>query len=111
MNTALLAGLAAIQAPTGESCLDVRNLEGELIGRVPFSKADELIEARLLSPVRRRRVKYLLLNRSEPTIERPYRGGSHTTRRMRGNGDVVIGRGNWQLEHKPLPSENPDRAG
>jgi hypothetical protein len=100
------SGLAEIQEPAGEPCLDVLNLEGELIGRVPFSKAVELFAARLVSPIGRRRVKYLLLNGSEPTIERPYRGGSHTTRRITVSRPRKIGAGNWALEHKPLPRES-----
>jgi hypothetical protein len=107
------SGLAGIQEPAGHPCLfDVVNVEGDLVGRVPPDKANELIAAGAVSPIGRRRVKYLLLVASEPTIERPWLGGNHTTtRRMRGNGDVVIGRGNWQLEHKPLPAKNPQRAG
>ena len=106
MRAIPLAVLAGNQAPAGESCLDVSNQEGELIGRVPFGKAGELIAAGLVSPIGRRRVKYLLLIGGEPTIEQPYRGGSHTTRRMRGVGEVIIGAPKSGLEHKPLPRES-----
>jgi hypothetical protein len=74
-----LAGLAGTQ----ERLLDVCNISGELIGRVPFSKAEELIAAGLASPIGRKATKYLVLNCDEPTLEKPYRGGSRTTYRER----------------------------
>ena len=72
---------AGIRAPAAESCLDVRNHSGDLVGRVPAGKAAELIAAGLVSPIGRNRVQYVVLNCDEPTLERPWRGGSRTTYR------------------------------
>jgi hypothetical protein len=103
-----LSDLAAIQAPT----IEVRQ-NGELLTRVSRIAAAELVERGWATPRGKRVAKYLELLATAPwrPLSGAWRGNGHTTRLMRGNGDVVIGRGNWQLEHKPLPSENPDRAG
>lgn len=75
MRTPSVSVLAGIQAPA----LEVRNHSGELVGRVPRAKADELIAAGLVSPIGRNGTKYVVLNCNEPTPERPWRGGSRTT--------------------------------
>lgn len=73
------ADLDRIQAPT----IEVRNHGGELVGRVPPDRVEELIAAGLVSPIGRGTIKYLVLNCDEPTFERPWRGGSRTTCRER----------------------------
>ena len=85
----------------------MRNHGGELVGRVTLSKADELVAAGLVSPFTRRgRIKYLLLNRDEPTIDHAWRGGCHTTERIRNEWGTVIGAPKSGLQHKPLPQQN-----
>ena len=54
--------LAGTQGPT----LDVCNREGDFVGKVPLKKAEELIAAGLVSPIGRRRIKYLVLTCDEP---------------------------------------------
>ncbi len=94
--------LARIQAPT----LEVRNHAGELVGRVARDKADGLIAAGLLSPIGRKGIKYLVLNRDAPRLTRDWRGGSHTTERMRGMRGELIGAPKSGLQHRELPREN-----
>jgi hypothetical protein len=52
----------------------------------------------------RRRIRYLrpLADAARP----PWRGGSHTTERIRNDWGVIIGAPNSGLQHKPLPREN-----
>ena len=100
---------AGNRTPTTKDCpIDVRNHGGELVGRVTLSKSHELVTAGLLSPFTRHgRIKYLLLNRDEPTLERPWRGGNHTTtERRRDDWGVITGAPKSGLQHKPLPREN-----
>lgn len=97
---------AGIRAPAGEHCLDVRNHAGDLIGRVPPAKADELIAAGLVSPIGRKGIKYLVLNCDEPIFERPWRSGSRTTERIRNDWGTIIGAPKSGLQHKQLPREN-----
>lgn len=95
--------LAGHQTPT----LEVRNHAGELVGRVPLAKADQLVAAGLCSAFTRHgRTKYLLLNRDEPTVDHSWRGGSNTTERIRNEWGTIIGAPNSGLQHKPLPREN-----
>ena len=90
---------AGNRTPAGEpSLIDVRNHSGDLIGRVPAAKADELEAAGLACRVKR----YLLLNRAEPIIDRPWRGGSHTTERIR-NDQGIICAPDFHLKHRDLP--------
>ncbi len=94
-------------ATSGEPCLlDVRNSRGELVGRIPEAKAPQLIAAALVSPVGRNGIKYLVLNCDEPTLERPWRGGSNTTERIRDRGGVIIGAPKSGLQHRDLPHQN-----
>ena len=97
---------AGIRAPVGEHCLDVRNPKGELIGRVPPAKAGDLIAAGIVSPIGRKGIKYLVLNCDEPSLERPWRGGSRTTERIHNDGGVIIGAPKSGLQHKQLPSKD-----
>ena len=83
MRPAVVASASAgNRTPTTKDCpIDVRNHGGELVGRITLSTADELVAACLVSPITTRhgRIKYFLLNRDEPILERPWRGGSRTT--------------------------------
>ena len=97
---------AGIRAPAGEHCIDVRNHEGELIGCVPPAKAKELIAVGLVVPIGRKGIKYLVLNCDEPSPERPWRGGSRTTERIRDDWGVTIGAPKSGLKHKQLPRKN-----
>lgn len=99
--------LAGIQAPSGEVCLDVRNHGGELLGRVSFEKAQELIAAGLVSPIGRNGIKYLVFNGSPSNYSavvtvRTWRGGSRTTERVRNDAGVIIGAPKTGLQHKPI---------
>jgi hypothetical protein len=71
--------LAGTQAPL----VQVRTRVGELVGRIPSARVEELVAAGLVSPIGRNSVKYLVLNGDEPTPARPWRGGSRTTHRER----------------------------
>ncbi len=102
MTAASASVLAGTQAPT----LEVRNLAGDLVGRVSLDHADELIAAGLVSPVGRNRIKYLLFTRREPALARAWRGGSHTTERIRNEQGIVIGPPKSGLQHRELPREN-----
>ena len=95
--------LATDPAGNRASLLEVRNSEGDLVGRVSMSKAAELTAAGLVTAfMRGDRIKYLYLCREEPTLERPWRGGSRTTERIRNRQGVVIGAPKSGLQHKPL---------
>ena len=81
---------AGNRTPPGElSLIDVRNTSGDLVGRVPAAEADELEAAGIVSPIGQNRVKYLLLARDEPTLERVHQnafgvhGGNVTTHRVK----------------------------
>jgi hypothetical protein len=91
--------LAGIQAHT----VEVRNHAGDLIGRVPLAKAEQLVAAGLVSPIGRNDIKYVVLNCDEPTLERPWRGGSCTTERIRNEWGVIVGAPKSGLQHKTLP--------
>jgi len=80
----------------------VRNHSGNLIGRVPSAKADELIAAGLVSPIGRNTTKYLVLNCNEPTIDHAWRGGSNTTERIRNEQGTIIGAPKSGLQHKAV---------
>jgi hypothetical protein len=97
IRTALTA-LAGTQAQTAE----VRNHSGELVGRVPCSRVGELIAAGLVSPIGRNSLKYVVLNCDEPTIERPWRGGSRTTERIRNEQGIIIGAPKSGLQHRQI---------
>jgi hypothetical protein len=86
------------------SSIEVRNHGGELLGRVPPEKVDELVTADLVSPITTRhgQIKYLLLNRDEPTLELPWRGGCNTTERIRNERGITIGAPKSGLQHKSL---------
>lgn len=99
MSRTIPADLAGTQAPT----LEVRNHGGKLVGRVPLAKAEELIAAGLVSPIGRKKTKYLVLNCDEPAIERPWRGGNRTTERIRGDGGQIIAP-SFHLKHRDLPN-------
>jgi hypothetical protein len=101
MSATSPSDLAGIQALT----LEVRNHAGELVGRVAADKVDALIAARLVSPIGRKAIKYLLLNRDAPRLTRDWRGGSNTTERMRNEWGVVIGAPKSGLQHRELPRE------
>jgi hypothetical protein len=83
MKASTVSVLAGTQAPAREPRLDVRSTAGDLVGRVSPAKANELIVAGLVSPIGRKAIKYLVLTCDEPILERPWRGGSHTTRTVR----------------------------
>lgn len=86
MNHAPTSVLAGTQAPM----VEVRNKAGDLVGRVTMPRAEELIAAALVSPIGRNSIKYLVLNVDEPVLQRPWRGGSHTTERIRNEQGVII---------------------
>jgi hypothetical protein len=94
---------AAVPAGTRAHTVEVRDHAGELVGRVPWSRADELIAAGLVSPIGRNGIKYLVLNSDEPLLQHPWRGGSRTTERMRNQWGVIIGAPKSGLQHRELP--------
>jgi hypothetical protein len=94
--------LAGTQAPA----LEVRNHSGELVGRVARDKVGPLIAAGLVSPIGRKGIKYLVLSQDAPRLTRDWRGGSHTTERIRNDWGVIIGAPRSGLQHRGLPREN-----
>jgi hypothetical protein len=82
MRSALVSSvLAAIQAPT----LEVRDYDGELVGRVDRAGAAELLERGWADPIGEHSVKYLKLREKAPwkPLAKSWRGGSNTTRAVR----------------------------
>ena len=105
-NSTAGSALAATQAPL----VEVRDHRGELIGTIERSQASELLARGWAVAVGRRVTRYLKLKPDAPW--RPstgsWRGGSHTTRPVRGDGSCKSfgdGQymGDWRLvrEHKP----------
>jgi hypothetical protein len=86
-------------APT----LEVRNHEGDLIGRVTILRAMELETRGWVRPVGKKGVRYLKLTDGAPW--RPVSSawiGKDNTRRIRNDAGVLVAP-DYSVEHKPLP--------
>lgn len=103
MSSGPVSNLAAVQGAT----LEVRK-EGRLLARVHPAKAEELIQRGWATLRGAGTRKYIELLSSAPwtPLSGAWRGGSHTTERIRNDSGVIIrpriGSG---LQHKPIPRD------
>lgn len=85
---------------------EVRSTTGRFLFSATRQQATHAIRSGIADPIGQTCVKYLRIRSRGDVASHAWRGGSHTTERIRNESGDIIGAPKSGLQHKELPRQN-----